>query len=122
MRWQAINARARTITIPLAKNGHPRTVLLSPRAIQIFDDLPRHGELVFPIKPTAVRLAWEHLVQRAGLADLRFHDLRHEAVSRFFEAGLNCPGGSTCPGGFRRHPRCDAGEGARWHRPSCHGP
>ncbi len=23
--------------------------------------------------------------------DLRFHDLRHEAISRFFELGLNIP-------------------------------
>ena len=26
---------------------------------------------------------------RAGIIDLRFHDLRHEATSRFFEKGLN---------------------------------
>jgi integrase len=26
-------------------------------------------------------------VKRAGLEDLRFHDLRHEATSRFFERG-----------------------------------
>ena len=25
------------------------------------------------------------------LSDLRFHDLRHEAISRFFELGLNIP-------------------------------
>jgi integrase len=28
-------------------------------------------------------------VKTAGIADLRFHDLRHEAVSRLFEKGLN---------------------------------
>jgi len=31
---------------------------------------------------------WAEAVKRAGLEDLRFHDLRHEAVSRFVEAGL----------------------------------
>ena len=25
------------------------------------------------------------------MVDLRFHDLRHEAISRFFELGLNIP-------------------------------
>jgi len=25
------------------------------------------------------------------LSELRFHDLRHEAISRFFELGLNIP-------------------------------
>ena len=37
----------------------------------------------------AVRLAWEHLRGRAGCPDLHFHDLRHEAVTRLFERGLN---------------------------------
>ncbi len=30
-------------------------------------------------------------MERAGLQDFRFHDLRHEAVSRFFELGLSVP-------------------------------
>jgi integrase len=39
----------------------------------------------------ALRLAWERLRRRAKVQDLRFHDLRHEAVSRFFEMGLSVP-------------------------------
>jgi integrase len=46
---------------------------------------------VFPVTANAVRLAWERLRRRAGLKDLRLHDLRHEAVSRFFEYGLTVP-------------------------------
>ena len=45
----------------------------------------------FPVKPNGFRLAWDRLRSRAGLADLHFHDLRHEAISRFFELGLNIP-------------------------------
>ena len=30
-------------------------------------------------------------VKKAGIKDLRFHDLRHEAVSRFFEMGMSVP-------------------------------
>ena len=40
---------------------------------------------------TTLRLAWERLKRRAGVTGLRFHDLRHEAVSRFFEKGLTVP-------------------------------
>lgn len=36
-------------------------------------------------------MAWKRVVTRARLIDLRFHDLRHEAISRFFEKGLNVP-------------------------------
>jgi integrase len=32
---------------------------------------------------------WAGIVQDLGLADLHFHDLRHEAVSRLVEAGLS---------------------------------
>jgi len=45
----------------------------------------------FPVNANAFRLAWERLRKRADLGDLRFHDLRHEAISRFFEMGLSVP-------------------------------
>ena len=38
-----------------------------------------------------MRLAWERLRRRADITDLHFHDLRHEAISRFFEKGLTVP-------------------------------
>jgi integrase len=50
---------------------------------------------LFPVSANAFRLAWERCKRRAeragckGVQELRFHDLRHEAVSRFFEKGLN---------------------------------
>ena len=39
----------------------------------------------------ALRLAWERLRRLAGITDLHFHDLRHEAISWFFEKGLSVP-------------------------------
>ena len=39
----------------------------------------------------AVRLAWERLKNKGNIKDLHFHDLRHEAISRFFEKGLSIP-------------------------------
>ncbi len=39
----------------------------------------------------AIRLAWEKVKKKTGVTDLRFHDLRHEAISRFFEMGLSVP-------------------------------
>ena len=46
---------------------------------------------IFPITDVAVRQAWDRLRRRAGITDLTFHDLRHEAVSRQFESGLSIP-------------------------------
>jgi integrase len=36
---------------------------------------------------SSVKTAWRAACRRAGITDLRFHDLRHEAASRFVEAG-----------------------------------
>ena len=41
------------------------------------------------MSPGALEQAWRRLCERAGVSGLRFHDLRHEAVSRLFEKGLN---------------------------------
>ena len=59
--------------------------------IQLLETLPKENERVFPITDVAVRQAWDRLRRRAGITDLTFHDLRHEAVSRFFESGLSIP-------------------------------
>ena len=64
---------------------------LTTKAKQVIRNLPKKGEYVFPTSDCAVRHAWDRLVKRAGIENLRFHDLRHEAVSRFFEMGLSIP-------------------------------
>lgn len=46
---------------------------------------------MFGTSANAVKLAWRRLCARVGVSDLRFHDLRHEAVSQFFELGLSVP-------------------------------
>jgi integrase len=91
MRWDDVDLQARTVLLRNTKNGLPRTVPLSPRALNVIKDTPRIGPTVFNISANALRLAWERLRRRAGVLELRFHDLRHEAVSRFFERGLNVP-------------------------------
>ena len=65
-----------------------RRVPLSSDAIAVLKGLPQETTYVFDTTDTAIRLAWPRLVKRAGIQNLRFHDLRHEAVSRFFEQGL----------------------------------
>jgi integrase len=105
--WTDVNLSQATAHLPMTKNGEPRTVPLSPSAMEVLTRLndARHGspeslpdpscdpsdDRVFPISANAFRLAWERVKKRAGIKDLRFHDLRHEAISRFFEMGLTVP-------------------------------
>ena len=80
------------VHLPDTKNGDSRDVPLSPVARELLRDLLRNkspDHLVFPIHYEALKSAWRRACSRAGIIDLRFHDLRHEATSRFFEKGLN---------------------------------
>jgi integrase len=89
--WDYVDLDKRTAFLPMTKNGSSREVPLSPRAVTWLEGLPRTSSHVMPATGIAVRLAWDRLVARAGLEDLRFHDLRHEAITRFFEMGLSIP-------------------------------
>lgn len=91
VRWRDLDLQRRTLRLRETKNGDPRTIPLTPKAIELLSSLQKTNDRVFPIKPNAIRLAWERLRRRAGLEDVRLHDLRHEAVSRFFEYGLSIP-------------------------------
>jgi hypothetical protein len=95
--WKHVDFDKRTIFLPDTKNGSPRTVPLSTRAIAALRILPRSisGRL-FTAKPGSIRSAFLIAVQKAKACspegmfhNLRFHDLRHEAVTRLFEKGLN---------------------------------
>jgi integrase len=101
LRWDEIDFQARTLHIPVTKNGHARTIPLSREALAVLADIQnctnaereegRTVDHVFPFSDNAAKLAWQRLTKRAGIADLHFHDLRHEAISRFFERGLSVP-------------------------------
>jgi integrase len=86
----------------LTKNGDSRDIPLSRRAVAILTELKadkgRDAEKVFPMTGNSIRLAFEHLRVRAGMDDFRFHDLRHEGVSRLSEKGLNIAEVSTISG------------------------
>ncbi|MGC6511825.1 MAG: tyrosine-type recombinase/integrase [Parvibaculales bacterium] len=75
-----------------AKSGHPRQVPLFGKGLDAVISLwPSNQEMIFPITPNAVKLNWNRLRIAADLPNIRFHDLRHEAISRLFEKGLSMP-------------------------------
>ena len=51
--------------------------------------IPIGETTLFSYKPDSVTQAFGRLCKRQGIENLHFHDLRHEATSRFFEKGLN---------------------------------
>jgi integrase len=98
IRWKHVNFATAVLHVPFTKTDKPRYIPLTDRAVEILAQRKASStdtEYAFPISANAFRLAWERCKRRAeeagciGVQQLRFHDLRHEAVSRFFEKGLN---------------------------------
>jgi integrase len=102
--WANVDLKRRTAHLPDTKNGEARTVPLSTKAVTVLAALPKpHKGAVFPITPVALRLGFARAIARAQakyhedckakrrrpspafLADVHFHDTRHEATSRMAE-------------------------------------
>lgn len=92
LEWSRVDLDRRVIRLIDTKNGDGRSVPLTLRAVEILSGLPKrqgYELMVFPISANALKLGFQRALERSRIDDLRIHDLRHEAVSRFFEKGLN---------------------------------
>jgi integrase len=86
--WRNVDMAQRFAHLPVTKNGSPRTVPLSDEAMKVLAGLKPDGERVFGIDEHSLRWAFNRACERAGIKGLRFHDIRHEGISRLFERGL----------------------------------
>ena len=97
LRWAQVNFSEMMLTAERTKSGKPRTI---PLNAALHDELLRLRSLdgqspyVFPNpktgKPlTTVKTAFVAACRRAGIAGLRFHDLRHTFGSRLVEKGAD---------------------------------
>jgi integrase len=77
---------------PTEKDGNDQRVPLLPAALQIIErqTSPRTGP-IFPFREHSVGTVFARATEALGIPDLRFHDLRHEGISRLFEAGYSLP-------------------------------
>lgn len=91
LRWEDLNLEKRVIVLRapghLKKSKtHTREVPLLPQAVQILEKLgiQKKGSL-FNITPSGISQAMRRAADKAGLYDLRLHDLRREGISRLLE-------------------------------------
>lgn len=88
LQWENVNLRTRIAHLPQTKNGSPRDVPLTTDAVEAFMRLGvRKTGRVFNYTAAGLKSTWRYMLQRLGIVDLHFHDLRHEAISRLFERG-----------------------------------
>ena len=97
LRWEDVDLEAGDLTLADAKTG-PRTVSLSPAAVKLLAGLPREpgNPWVIPGHKAGTHMrtiddAWYALRARAGLDDVRLHDLRHSFASRALALGESLP-------------------------------
>lgn len=104
LRRSQVDLKKRVVRLSNTKNGSARNVPLTLQAKKVFEEAlanpvrPVDSDLVFfgelgkdkkTRRPYAFNKAFVNIKKELGLADLHFHDLRHEAVSRLVEAGLS---------------------------------
>jgi integrase/predicted RNase H-like HicB family nuclease len=88
LQWEHINVRSRIAHLPETKNGTKRDVPLSSKAVEALIRLGVKPQgKVFSYTSNGLKSTWRFMIKKLNIADLHFHDLRHEAVSRLFELG-----------------------------------
>jgi integrase len=94
LRWDDIDADKGIAWLddvkhPRHKVGNRRAWRVLPEAMAIIQRQPRRAAQVFPHNAKSIGAAWARACALLGIEDLHFHDLRHEATSRLFEAGYS---------------------------------
>jgi integrase len=96
--WDRVDFEAKTLRLSRTKNGKPLMLPLSDSIISRLKELPSYGtsQFVFTGNRDGNHLkspgyAWERIRERAGLEDVRIHDLRHSFASFLLAAGNSLP-------------------------------
>lgn len=95
-KWQDVDRERCFWRIPVTKSGRERYVPLSTATLDLLDKVPRTNFSVYIFenpkthKPyTNVYVSWDAARTRAGLRDVRMHDLRHSFASFLVNAGCS---------------------------------
>jgi integrase len=95
-KWECVDWQKRTLLVPLSKSGRPRTIALSSAAIALLRSLRPAADAgcIFPSPVTEhgsvyLYYPWDRIRRRAGLLDVRLHDLRHSFASFLANEGVS---------------------------------
>ena len=76
---------------PGDKKGNNVYCELLPEALAIIKSMPRAEPQILPYSTDAISASFTRACRFLAIEDLRFHDLRHEGISRLFEMGRTIP-------------------------------
>ncbi|QPC44959.1 tyrosine-type recombinase/integrase [Kaustia mangrovi] len=76
---------------PGGKRGNDVLCEIPDEAMRIVNAFPKTDERIFPYKPFTLSYHFHTACEFYGIKDLKFHDLRHEGITRLFEMGRTLP-------------------------------
>jgi integrase len=95
-KWDYVDFEKKTLFVPLSKSGKPRFIALNEPALQLLSTWKAQAknDWVFPSDRTdrpcpALFYPWDRIRKRAGLPDVRLHDLRHSYASFLVNNGVS---------------------------------
>lgn len=96
LEWNRVDLARQTAWLNQTKNGTPRGVPLNRDAVAVLEGQKgHHPEYCFTYRGKPIRFGltndgWQTALVKAGLTDLRFHDLRHTWASWHRQVGTSC--------------------------------
>jgi integrase len=87
----------RDVKHPGGSRGNDREMRVGPRLAAVADAVLRlvprglGDDRLFPFQSRSMGTFWQRQLKVLGIADLHFHDLRHEGCSRLAEDGRTIP-------------------------------
>ena len=90
--WKDIDVNLGLWTIPTSKNGKKRIIPISDKLKELINTIPHTSKYLFPSPKTHLPQkdfyrSWDHARRKAGLKDVRIHDLRHSFASALVNSG-----------------------------------
>lgn len=93
-KWVDMDLERRNWYIPMSKTGKARNIPISTKAVEMLRQLPRWDGCPYVVpnpdtkKPYGnLFCCWDTARKRAGLPDVRMHDLRHSFASNLVNSG-----------------------------------
>lgn len=103
IRWNDLDVEGKRVLVrdmkhPGEKIGNDTWCDLPDPALAIIQAMPKTAREIFPYSADAISAAFTRACQFLDIEDLRFHDLRHDGISRLFEMAMNIPHAAAVSG------------------------
>jgi integrase len=90
--WKDVDFVRRLIRVMKSKNGEKRSIPMSQTLLMTLKGSGKIVEIsgrVFPIADRSLREAFSKTLEKAGIEDFHFHDLRHTFATRLIQNGVD---------------------------------